>query len=278
MAIRDILVQIDERPDAFARALVAAQLAMRHGARLTGVFLKSGFMRLHGGPETLGYLSPAQFDALLQKYADAMSKHEGVARAAFEAAARQSDALMDWRAIESDRPDPLVSLCRQYDLAVLPTTAGACLGQSTIPAGQVAIATGGPVLVLPETGQLRSIGHNILVAWKDARESSRALRDAMPLLAAAEKVTVLVIPDTDTGFAREDLERHLRLHCCACTVTVENRHGRRASEIIRDYVGRTGADLLVMGLYGRPRAQEIILGGVSRNMLRNPPAPLFVSH
>jgi len=33
-----------------------------------------------------------------------------------------------------------------------------------------------------------------------------------------------------------------------------------------------------MGLYGKPRLQELVLGGVSREMLAAPPAPLFLSH
>ena len=33
-----------------------------------------------------------------------------------------------------------------------------------------------------------------------------------------------------------------------------------------------------MGLYGRTRIQELILGGVSREMLAQPTVPLFVHH
>jgi nucleotide-binding universal stress UspA family protein len=33
-----------------------------------------------------------------------------------------------------------------------------------------------------------------------------------------------------------------------------------------------------MGLFGRPRVQELILGGVSRDLLGAPPIPLLISH
>jgi nucleotide-binding universal stress UspA family protein len=39
-----------------------------------------------------------------------------------------------------------------------------------------------------------------------------------------------------------------------------------------------GADLVVMGLFGRPRLAELILGGVSRNLLDHLKMPLLVSH
>ena len=37
-------------------------------------------------------------------------------------------------------------------------------------------------------------------------------------------------------------------------------------------------DLLIAGLYGHPRLQELILGGVSRQILHDVPAPLLISH
>jgi nucleotide-binding universal stress UspA family protein len=37
-------------------------------------------------------------------------------------------------------------------------------------------------------------------------------------------------------------------------------------------------DLLIAGLYGHPRLQELVLGGVSRQLLHDVPAPLLLSH
>jgi nucleotide-binding universal stress UspA family protein len=100
----------------------------------------------------------------------------------------------------------------------------------------------------------------------------------MPVLAGAETVTVLVIPDGDDVFAGDDLKRHFGLHHCAFRLVIERRRDLTTAEIIRHHVKQAGADLLVAGLYGRPRVQEIVLGGVSRDLLRAPPVPLFVSH
>ena len=38
------------------------------------------------------------------------------------------------------------------------------------------------------------------------------------------------------------------------------------------------ADLVVMGVYGRPRLQELVLGGVSHDLLSEPPCALLLSH
>ena len=53
---------------------------------------------------------------------------------------------------------------------------------------------------------------------------------------------------------------------------------RVATEVLRRQAADLGADLMVMGLFGRSRLEELILGGVSREMLRAPPLPLPISH
>ncbi len=39
-----------------------------------------------------------------------------------------------------------------------------------------------------------------------------------------------------------------------------------------------GADMLVMGAYGRSRLREFVLGGVSRDIFRHMTVPVFMSH
>ena len=48
--------------------------------------------------------------------------------------------------------------------------------------------------------------------------------------------------------------------------------------LLQRQVEATKPDLVVMGLYGRPRLQELILGGVSRHMLERLAVPILVSH
>jgi nucleotide-binding universal stress UspA family protein len=39
-----------------------------------------------------------------------------------------------------------------------------------------------------------------------------------------------------------------------------------------------GADMLVLGAYGHSRAEEWLLGGVTRELTQTSPIPLFLSH
>ncbi|MFD2780136.1 universal stress protein [Novosphingobium pokkalii] len=45
-----------------------------------------------------------------------------------------------------------------------------------------------------------------------------------------------------------------------------------------DTARRLGAKLIVMGLFGRSRLRELLLGGVSRAMLDNSTLPLLLAH
>ncbi|HET8543122.1 MAG TPA: universal stress protein, partial [Pseudolabrys sp.] len=38
------------------------------------------------------------------------------------------------------------------------------------------------------------------------------------------------------------------------------------------------ADLLVMGAYGHTRIRDFILGGATKSIMLQPPAPVFLSH
>ena len=50
------------------------------------------------------------------------------------------------------------------------------------------------------------------------------------------------------------------------------------SDIVLTQVATLGADLLVMGAYGHSRLREMILGGVTREILRKMSVPILMAH
>jgi nucleotide-binding universal stress UspA family protein len=275
MTYSDILVQIDAEHGAKLRAKTAVAIAERTGARLTGAFLKSEFLVTYGSGEGLGFMTPTDFETMLKQHTDSIARASGAAREILAQAAKSAGVTFDWIEIEGDTDEPLGACARFFDLTILPSIARTSHGLNRISAASVAMASGGPVLVLPEQGFTPSIGKRVLVAWKDTRESARALRDAWPILEAAEEVTVVSVSSDGPD---DLLERHLKRHGCKAKVVVDRRTDAPASDLLRLEAGKAGADLLVMGLYGRPRLQELVLGGVSRDLLQDPPVPLLVSH
>src|ERR1700724_4054830 len=82
---------------------------------------------------------------------------------------------------------------------------------------QVPLASGRPILVIPYAGQFATVGRRVLIGWNASREATRAVNDAMPLLMAADIVTVLTIdaregPDAHGELPGADISLHLARH------------------------------------------------------------------
>jgi nucleotide-binding universal stress UspA family protein len=54
--------------------------------------------------------------------------------------------------------------------------------------------------------------------------------------------------------------------------------GLSPADALLDYASDIGADLLVVGGYGHSRTREMIMGGVTRDLLRHMTVPLLMSH
>ncbi|MFA7263067.1 MAG: universal stress protein [Caulobacter sp.] len=278
MGYRDILVQVDETRASRPRAVAAAALAARSQAQLTGVFLRSQFMRTYMGAEVITYMAPETIEAILKDHADAVARAAEAARELFESAAADAGVQSDWLEVEGDDDFGIIACARRFDLTVLPPVALTSMGVLRIHAADIGMAAGGPILVVPEAGLAATPARRILVAWKGARESARALNDAWPLLAEAEDVHVLIVSKEAEAGPEGLLQRHFERHGCKANIVVDRSDDASAADILRRQVKALDADLLVMGLYGRPRLSEWVLGGVSRDLLAAPPAGLFLSH
>ena len=278
MTYRDILVHVDEHPSSKPRAAAAATLAARLKARLTGAFLKSEFLRDTMVAESLAYMPPDALQALIEEEAAARLQASEAARGIFEAEAARVGANSDWLVVDGGRDQELIACARRFDLTVFPPIAKVSLGLNDISAAAVALGGGGPVLVIPEGGAPPALAERVVVAWKGSRESARALRDAWPLLSQAKEVHVLMV--SPRGEAGPDglLQRHLENHGVKANLIVDRGHDASAGQILRDHVAGLKADLVVMGVYGRPRLQELVLGGVSHDLLSDPPCALLISH
>ncbi len=279
MTYQDMLVLVDDTPASMARATIATGLAAMLDAQITGAALKSTFLLNYVAAEAVTYLSPALIDSLIKEHDQTVERRCEDARMAFERIAAQSVVRSDWRVLEGDDDAELVRCARRHDLTVAPRLMKAPLGDRQITAGDLALKLGGPVLVVPDLASAQSeVGRNILVAWKGTRESARALHDAWPLITQADSVRFLIVsPNGDEG-PDGLLQRHLEHHGLTADIVVDRSDDDAAAAIIRRHVASLKPDLLVMGLYGRSRTSERVFGGVSRDLVGDPPIPMLVSH
>ena len=148
---------------------------------------------------------------------------------------------------------------------------------------RVALEGGRPVLVIPNSWLPRAYGQNVVVAWNDSRESARATFDALPLLEGAKKIRLVTVAEQKDGNGKNvvpaaELAATLARHGLEVEIETIPADGRHTGNTILSRVAAEGSDLLVMGIYGRSRWREFILGGASRDVLKNMTVPVLMSH
>jgi nucleotide-binding universal stress UspA family protein len=278
MALKDILVLVDRQNSTPARIDLATELARRFGAHLTGLHV------------TVPPVIPAGVRAempvaAVEGYARFQAQTAEAANALFLARAGEHGLEIDWRHREGDAGDIATMHARYADLTVV--------GQDDPEAEEVdsprgvaervLLGSGRPVLVVPYVGTRGPVGQRVVVAWNASREATRAVNDALPILQRATKVTVLVI--NPRGASAEhadapgaDIARHLTRHGVPAEATSTESDELKAAEMLLSALADLGGDLLVMGGYGRSRLRELVLGGMTRDILRSMTTPVFMSH
>ena len=120
--------------------------------------------------------------------------------------------------------------------------------------------------------------HSVLVAWKNTRETRRAVFDAMPFLKRAEAVNLVEIQENGETDSLKDAEAFLSAH--AVRVHAERLEGdlTRIEEQLTAFAQRAQSDLIVAGGYGHTRIRELVFGGVTRSLIINCPVATLLSH
>ena len=118
--------------------------------------------------------------------------------------------------------------------------------------------SGRPVLLVPFVHKAPLSLTRVLVAWDGGRTAARACADALPFLTQAELVEVVTVDER-----REKPDTPI---------------GTGIAETLLSYAADAGADLLVMGGYGRSRLREFVLGGATRGILEAMTLPVLMAH
>jgi nucleotide-binding universal stress UspA family protein len=287
MGLKDILVALDAAPAARRRIELAATLAERFAAHLIGLFATMATEPPHGR----GYFEcfdRSLLEPLYREFAARTQSEADEARRLFEEIARRHGVSAEWRSAAGYASAATAMHGRYVDLIVLaqpdPDDPRAALFRP-LPE-EVALAVGRPILVVPYAGKWPDIGRRVLVGWDASREATRAVNDAMPLLAAAQSVTVLAIdPSGATGGARghgevpgADIGLHLARHGVRATIEQTASDGIGAGDVLLSRASDLGVDLLVMGAYGHSRGRELLLGGATRTVLESMTLPVLMAH
>lgn len=177
--------------------------------------------------------------------------------------------------------EPVLRHCRLTDLIVV----GQDNPDQPEPMRELLIETalfesGVPVLIIPYIGAPAPKFENVLVAWDGSSTATRAVQAALPILALAKKVTVLIINKGSkmAGEPGADMATYLARHGLNVTVDVITNTQTTVAETLLNYVSDNGKDLVVMGGYGHSRVREFLFGGATRDILAAMTVPVLMAH
>lgn len=189
----------------------------------------------------------------------------------------------DWQVALSDPIDAIAFAARWSNLIVMERpmqNPDAPVGWGLV--SRTVLEAGSPVLVVPDNAPLVSVGRIAAFAWNGSRGAIRAVHGALPVLAKAEKVVVLDGAGPEPGgsllqMPRFDLGAHLSRHGIAAEFSAFAPGNDKAAAILAA-AHAAGADLLVMGAWGRSRLTELVIGGTTRKLFQQTDLPLLVAH
>jgi len=281
MAYKDIVVFVDASPASMYRLRIAAGLARRYAAHLIGVYVvpgnidhhaSDGFVRGEGGVREV-----------LERYRLAEKRAAIQVGRQFADLVEHDDVQAEFRLIWNTAGDRSVILNSLYaDLVVVGQTEPHGLPQHWLP-DHLLLASGVPMLVVPNAWASDKIGERIVIAWNASKEARRATTDALPLLSTAQAVRILVVdaakdPDRHGEEPGANIALHLARHGAQVEVEQLQTNGRTTADVILAATSRHGADLIVMGAHSHSRSRQLLFGSVTRAILTDTAIPVLISH
>jgi len=279
MSYKTILVHLNDKRRAAAVLGPAIHLARRFNAHLIGMHVYASMpappVAMAYGAQVLGSVMAAE-----RQEADLIA-------ATFAEATANQSFVAEWRCLKVPHVD-LAGVVMEHG-----RTADLIVAGQTDPdwdlsplmdfPERLALESGRPVLVVPYAGRFGEIGRNVVIAWKGSRESARAVFDALPILAGAEKVHILEVKERGSRAADAlapdtTIAASLARHGIKPTVRTSVAADISVGDDILSRLSDLDADLLVMGAYGHSRMRELVFGGATRHIARHMTVPTLFSH
>ena len=203
----------------------------------------------------------------------------------FDEAAKRSLLSAEHRLVSTvgmEAPVLFAALARRFDLSVfLQSTPDGVDNDDMIE--NSLFESGRPVVVVPYIHKDGLNLDRVVCCWDGGRAAARAINDALPLLAKAARVDLLIIENgktknETTEIRGVEMASHLARHGVKVEIEIIPAPDIDVADAILSHVADESGTLIVMGGYGHAKLREIILGGVTRAMLKSMTVPVFMSH
>jgi nucleotide-binding universal stress UspA family protein len=277
MEYASLMVYVDDIDSANARIELACDIADLFDAGLIGI---SG--SIPDVPAIDPYTGGAMLGEAWTQEQQIAGEEVKRAEARFRSIAGTRRSHMAWRGAMGYPAELVARESKATDLIVVGREALRPAPRHAADPGDVLMAAGRPVLVVPPELPQKQILSHVIVAWKDSREARRAVFDSLPLLCKAGQITVLGIGEgADEATNRrsvDDVANFIRLHGANAASLLLAEGDQSPAHQLLECAQTKGAGLIVLGGYGHARVREWVFGGVTRSMLKTSPICCLFSH
>src|SRR6202047_4433735 len=275
--IRDIIVNLEDRIARDPARDFAISIAETFDAHVAGVAFAYA-------PEFPGYV---MLDIPPDILAQAIAESEKAALAAierFDAAARRSLVSAEHRLIKTmgaAAPSIFSTLARRFDLSVFMASEPNGVDNDDMIEASL-FESGRPLIAVPYIQKDGLKLDHVVCCGDGSRSAARAINDGLPLLVKARTVDLLIVLNEKTDdppnvIRGAEMAKHLARHDVKVQIVTVPAGDMDVCNAILSYVADVSGTLIVMGGYGHAKLRELILGGVTRNMLKSMTVPVFMS-
>jgi nucleotide-binding universal stress UspA family protein len=275
--IKDIVANLSVGESRDVAADYAISVAETFGAHLAGVAFAyepviPGTV-MGGMPADVIDASRAESERAAKAAATRFDQGAGRAGVSFES--RVFDATL------VGASDLFGRIARRFDVSVVGQAEPDKLAGEDLIIEAALFQSGRPVIVVPYIQRAGLKLDRIMVCWDGGRTAARAIGDAVPFLARAKAIDIIIVA-TEQGRKDElpgaDMGQHLARHGVKVEVKRLVAGDTDVPNLLLSHAADSAADLMVMGGYGHSRLREFILGGTTRAILQSMTLPVLMSH
>ena len=276
-----------------SRLELASQLTNRFECHVRAVFFRSALDPLSTNADAIPFNDvSAQQDTLTRAWNDEAVEIQKAKNAyirwstlrGLSTASAPDDPQMgkvSWTEIVGKPVDQLPSYARACDL-IIAGGPGENSSESTLDdeISRIALLTSGrTTLFAPRAGNAsEDVLRSVLIAWDDGHAVSRTIAQAMPLILAAQSVTLFICETSPQhAIPCNAMLAYLRRKGVKPTIVTAEPAVRTVRQTLVQKALELGVSLIVMGAYEHSRAREILLGGTTQYVIQHAHCPVLMT-